>query len=335
MVMRMKKAILLVAGIFILVAGISTKISAESMQDEISQDCYESVKECIDTYYSEEYQDSIGKIYKDYNTPQYIPYTTTLAINRELQKMGIEFADLYDTYPDETNRKIILFGYNFSLLTEMQYENSAMKTDINYYEDIQKYYNEFIAAPSLEICSDFRKYIKENKILKYADSIETITERELAKEAYEQIQIVNIKLNYAINMFDVDIKNSYNAFGDAASALLKIFDQEDAYAHLRKYYDASKESTWSARKSLNEANKNYVEMLSYSENDMNDLYRISGQAVLENLAAVLPIVSDIYTNTEIIKDSNAFDGIAVKVDIQPTSLDKVEISGNGKNNEMW
>lgn len=31
----------------------------------------------------------------------------------------------------------------------MQYENSAMKTDIDYYEDIQKYYNEFIASPSL------------------------------------------------------------------------------------------------------------------------------------------------------------------------------------------
>lgn len=67
MVMRMKKAILLVAGVFILTAGISTKISAESIQDEISQDCYESVKECINTYYSEEYQDSIEKIYKNYN----------------------------------------------------------------------------------------------------------------------------------------------------------------------------------------------------------------------------------------------------------------------------
>lgn len=67
MVMRMKKAILLVAGVFILTAGISTKISAESIQDEISQDCYESVKECINTYYSEEYQDSIEKIYKNYH----------------------------------------------------------------------------------------------------------------------------------------------------------------------------------------------------------------------------------------------------------------------------
>lgn len=331
----MKKVMPMAAGI-ILCLGFSANVSANSFTDSISQECYENVKDAINKYYCEDYRADIVYIYRDYGTEEYSSYSATTSINRELQEIGLEFADIYGTYEDEANQELILFGYNFSLLAEMQYENSAMGTGIDHYKELEDYYNAFINDPSLQLCSDFRTYIDENKILNYVESIETTTDRELAKEAYEKMQIVTIKLKYCMNMITVDPKVAYDAFLDVADALLYVFDQQDTYSNLRGYIDYSTgKNIAGSRIALNASNKNFVEMLQYYKNGNDVMFEMCCQELLENFSYLLPVISNMYQNTEAIKNREgaAFDEKAIKVDLQKTALDKVEISEDDGQNE--
>lgn len=325
----MKKIVLIASSISFLVFS-CLNVSSETLASGISQECYNEVKEAVNKYYCDDFKENVESIYTDYGTEKYSSYIANRQIQKKQQDIGMKFADIYDKYKDTENRDLILFGYNFSLLVEMQYENSAMQTKVNHYKEMEDYYNEFVNDPTPQLCADFCTYINENKILHYAESIETTTDKELAKEAYEKMQIASIKMQYCVNMITIDPETAYDSFLDGTDALLYVFDQQDTYPNLRGYLDYSTgKNIAGLRDVLNVANKDFIELLHYHETENEVMFNIYGEELLENFAYLFPAIDNMYENTEIIKNSSAaFAEKAVKVELQRTALDEVDVSWN-------
>lgn len=272
------------------------KIDFESLG--LSEKCYTETLQLINKYYSEDFENKIKEIYREHGTDSYDIEKSKKEvedIKREIKEM---YFNVYSSFNEENDKQLILFGYNFSLLCETQYVGNALNvTMINYDEDIEKYYNQFVSMPSLDLVNNFCAYVTTNNIIDYEHNIYKETLEDVAGSISTNIELANISLTLSVhNIQNRDITSAYNDFCDFSDYYQEVLNKiEENKEYQEKFL--SMDISY-AKNILNDSKKCYKNFANaYSRGDNVSLNEYTDQ-MSEYLDAIIEIVDEIETNAK-------------------------------------
>lgn len=276
--------------------NLKQKIDFESIG--LSENCYTETLQLINKYYSEDFENQIKKIYIDHGTDSYDIDKSKNQIADIEREIRDKYYNIYSSLGNDNDKQIVLFGYNFSLFCKLQYEGNALNVpQIDYNENIEDYYNQYVSMPSLELVNNFCAFLTTNNIIDYKHNIYKATLGDVASSICTNIELASISLtlsaHYAQNR---DITSAYNDFCDFADYYQKVLDEiEENIEYKEKFL--SMDISY-ARKILDDSKKCYKNFAdAYSRGDNISLNKYTDQ-MSEYLDVIMEIVDEIETNAK-------------------------------------
>lgn len=215
----------------------------------LDEKCYSEVLELIDYYRSEDFNKQILEIYKDYKTKSYNSDVVKVQIADLKYGMKSQYVKVYDAYEDDGNRKMILFGYNYSLLFIDQLRAEAMRVTnvVDNRELLDKYYPLFKDDPSIELFDRFQIDYPDN----YAKELKMATRADVAFNVKVYTDL--FKFNYALSNDSLEKRK----FTEASDYFSKACESlKEAMNYVEKYPDYKKDFVAGDTSKAKEALKN-------------------------------------------------------------------------------
>lgn len=281
----------------LVVYSVSGNNDSKILPDSLSQQCYDETIEIVSNYYSDEFRTQISEIYSDFGSDSYDAEFVTLDMEEINREIITDFTNLYDQYHSKEDQLFILYGYNLTKLCELQYEDEAMQLPFNHSSDIDTYYNTMISSPSENTYNNFKEFVTSNKILNFADTLETISEKDIASEIHDSLSAMTISLNACTKIMDVDYATALVRYTEAMKSFSNAIDTLELYPDIQTDF-------------TNESIENIRTLISSSLTNMeNHKY----QEFSSDLTKLVSIIDTLSSNTDkLIASSAAEENILLK-----------------------
>lgn len=270
----------------LIVHSVSANNNLATLPDSLSQQCYEATVQTISEYYSDEFYTQISEIYSEFGTSNYNEEFVISDMNEIDREILTNFTSLYNQYSSKEEQLFILYGYNLAKLCELQYEDESMQLPFDHSSDIDNYYDLMISSPSEDNYNNFREFVNSNKIFAFVDTLETISEKEIAAEISDSISNMTLALNACTKMIDTDYSTALVRYKEAMKYFSNAIDTLSFYPDIRSDF---------TDKSIEDIRT----LISKSLSDMEE----HNQEFSSDLDALISIVGTISSNADTLINS--------------------------------